>query len=164
MAGRPNTGMGDGKITLRVSEKQSNIVRQYCLDHEKPEHSTAVRAAIDFLGDAMNLSDNIETSCANLLDIAKVFEGMQGETAPIYSQAIQEAAALLWIFCYKKHLPDEKQLEEQRQKDIKKYVKAIRRENNNVGQNKMPNDKSEGRDQSMAVNERMERDNTEGTK
>ena len=126
--GRPKAGLDYDKITFRTAEKQSQIVGQYCRDHEKPEPSTAVRAAIDLLGASMELSDIIETSCANLLDIAKVFDSIQGENAPIYAESIREAATLLWVFCYKEHLPDKRQLEEQRHKRVERYIKQSRKE------------------------------------
>lgn len=92
------------KVTLRLTEGPDKIVRQYCRDHDNREQSAAIRTAIDLLGETMNLSDIIETSCANLLDIAKVFDDIKGPTSPIYAEAIKEAAALLWAFCYNGHL------------------------------------------------------------
>ena len=62
--------------------------------------SDVIRDAVSLLGDYMELSDIIETSCANLLDIAKVFDRIDGPTAPVYSEALKEAAALLWLLCY----------------------------------------------------------------
>ena len=40
------------------------------------------------MGKSMELSDLIETSCANLLDIAKVFEKIDGANAPVYVEAL----------------------------------------------------------------------------
>lgn len=103
VAGRPKKGLDYSKVTLRLTKEQDNIVGQYCRDHDTREQSTAIRAAIDFLGDTMELSDAIETSCANLLDIAKVFDGIKGPTSPLYAEVIREAATLLWVFCYDGH-------------------------------------------------------------
>lgn len=141
--GRPKAGLDYCKYTLRVSQEQDEIVSKYCRDHEKPEPSTAIRAAIDLLGDSINLSDNIETSCANLLDIAKAFDNIDGDNAPVYSQAIREATALLWTFCYKNHLPDKKQLEETRRKKDERFIKQMKRGKNNVGQNEVKRDKAQ---------------------
>ena len=72
-------------------------------EHPEMKHgktSDVIRDAVSLLGDYMELSDIIETSCANLLDIAKVFDRLDGPTAPVYSVALKEAAALLWLLCY----------------------------------------------------------------
>lgn len=103
VAGRPKKGLDYSKVTLRLAKEQDKIVGQYCRDHDTSEQSTAIRAAIDLLGNTMELSDIIETNCANLLDIAKVFDDIKGPTSPIYAEAIKEAAALLWVFCYNGH-------------------------------------------------------------
>lgn len=62
--------------------------------------SDVIRDAVSLLGNYMELSDVIETSCCNLLDIAKVFDKIDGPNAPVYAEAIREAAALLWLMCY----------------------------------------------------------------
>jgi len=62
-----------------------------------------MRATINLLGDTMKLSDKIETSYANRLDISKVFDDIKGPTAPVYAEAIRQAALLLWVFCYNEH-------------------------------------------------------------
>jgi len=99
-SGRPYQGMDWWRTTVRLSQDHSKIIGKYCRDHEKPQDSAAIRAAIDLMGKSMELSDLIETSCVNLLDIAKLFEKIDGANAPVYVEALKEAAALLWLFCY----------------------------------------------------------------
>lgn len=62
--------------------------------------SDVIRDAIDLLDRYVEMSDIMETSAANLVDIAEVFDSIDGPTSPIYAQAIREAAALLLMFCY----------------------------------------------------------------
>ena len=105
--GRKYEGLDHQKITVKLDERLSGIVRQYMQDtlwdHPETKHgktSDVIRDAVSLLGDYMELSDLMETSCANLLDIAQVFDKIDGPTAPIYSEALREAAALLWLLCY----------------------------------------------------------------
>lgn len=99
--GRKYKGLDYTRVTARLDENSSNIVGQYCRNHDG--HGLvgdAVREAIKLLGAYMKMSDITETICANLLDIAKVFDKINGPTAPTYAQALREAATVLWIFHY----------------------------------------------------------------
>lgn len=114
--GRQYKGLDHTKVTVKLDERQSDIVRQYGLKisekvyaeqdrigKRKPYHwktSDVVRDAIDLLGRYVEMSDIMETSAANLVDIAEVFDRIDGPTSTIYAQAIREAAALLLMFCY----------------------------------------------------------------
>lgn len=114
--GRKYNGMDYQKVTVKLDERQFDIVRQYgfrlqkeAFDEQdrtgkvKPYHwkmSDSIRAALDLLGIQNQLSDNMETSAANLLDIAEIFDKVEGKNASMYAQAIREAAALLLMFCY----------------------------------------------------------------
>lgn len=107
--GRQYKGLDYQKITVKLDERLSGIVGQYMQDAlaEHPEMkrgktSDVIRASLSLLGGYMEMSDIIETSICNLLDIAKVFDKIDGPVAPIYAEAIREAATLLWVFCYKK--------------------------------------------------------------
>lgn len=105
--GRQYKGLDHEKITVKLDSELSKIVRQYGQDtlrrdpaQKRARPSNTIRDAIKMMGAYMELSDLMETSCANLLDIAEVFDKIDGLTAPTYAQAIREAAALLWLFCY----------------------------------------------------------------
>lgn len=105
--GRKYEGLDHDKITVKLDAKLSEIVRQYGQDTLKrnpgqkwAKTSDTIRDAVNLLGGYMEMSDVMETSCANLLDIAEVFDKINGPTAPIYAEALREAAALLWLFCY----------------------------------------------------------------
>ncbi len=83
--GRQYKGLDHTKVTVKLDERQSGIVRQYGLklaeqeyarqDQEgkhKPYHwkmSDVMRDALNLLGLYVEMSDNMETSAANLLDI-----------------------------------------------------------------------------------------------
>lgn len=114
--GRKYNGMDYQKVTVKLDKRQFDIVRQYgfklqkeVFDEQdrtgkvKPYHwkmSDSIRAGLDLLGIQNQLSDNMETSAANLVDIAKVFDSIDGPNAKVYAQAIREAAALIMLFCY----------------------------------------------------------------
>lgn len=114
--GRRYKGLDYTKVTVKLDERQFDIVRQYgwkLTEHEhtkqdlegkyKPYNwkmSDVMRDAVDLLGRYVEMSDNMETSAANLLDIAETFDKVEGKNASIYAQAIREAAALLLMFCY----------------------------------------------------------------
>lgn len=98
--GRPYKGMDFRKATVKLTEEQFNIVRQYWFRHHEGtvKVSEVIRAAIDLAGVSVNLADQTETSVANLLDIAEVFDRINGENTKTYAQAIREAAWLLMLF------------------------------------------------------------------
>lgn len=113
--GRQYKGLDYRKVTVRLDERQFDIVRHYGRKQQervyaeqdrtgkqKPyswKMSDVIHDAINLLGQYLELSDNMETSAANLVDIAAVFDRIDGEAAPIYAQAIRQAAALLLAFC-----------------------------------------------------------------
>lgn len=105
--GRQYKGLDHDKITVKLDAELSEIVRQYGQDklkrnpgQKRARPSDTIRDAISFMGKYMELSDIMETSICNLLDVAKIFDKIDGTTAPIYAEAIREAAVLLWLFCY----------------------------------------------------------------
>lgn len=114
--GRQYKGLDYRKVTVRLDERQFDIVRHYGWKQQervyaeqdrtgkqKPyswKMSDVIHDAINLLGQYLELSDNMETSAANLLDIAEVFDKIDGGNAPVYARAIREAAALLLVFCY----------------------------------------------------------------
>lgn len=114
--GRQYKGLDHTKITVKLDERQFDIVRQYGLKLAEQEYakqdlegkykpynwkmSDVMRDAVDLLGRYVKMSDNMETSAANLLDIAETFDKIEGENTSVYSQALKEAAALLLMFCY----------------------------------------------------------------
>ena len=99
--GRKYKGLDYTRVTARLDEDSSDIVSQYCRDHGGSGHvGDAVREAIKLFGAYMKMSDITETCCANLLDIAKVFDKINGPAAPTYAEALREAAFTLWVFHY----------------------------------------------------------------
>lgn len=98
--GRPYKGLDYRKATVKLTAKQFDIVRQYWFKHHNGtlDQSESIRAAIDLAGVSLALADATETSTANLLDIAEVFDRIDGESAKVYAQAIREAAWLLMLF------------------------------------------------------------------
>lgn len=114
--GRQYRGLDHSKITVKLDERRWDIVRQYGMKLAEQEYAKqdmegkykpynwkmadVMRDAVDLLGRYVEMSDIMETSAANLVDIAKVFDRIDGPTSPIYAQAIREAAALLLMFCY----------------------------------------------------------------
>lgn len=95
------------KITVKLDEELSAIVGQYGRDalkkkpgQKRARPSDTIRDALSLLGHYMELSDIMETSICNLMDIAKIFDKIDGPAAPIYAEAIREAAVLLSLFCY----------------------------------------------------------------
>lgn len=115
--GRQYKGLDYRKVTIKLDERQYDIVRQYGWKLTEQVHaeqalegkykpynwkmSDVMRDAIDLLGLYIEMSDSMETGAANLLDIAEVFDNIEGKNAPVYAQALREAAALLLMFCYK---------------------------------------------------------------
>ena len=98
---RKYMGLDCDKVSVRLDKEVQQIVGQYCKDNAvRP--SAAIRTAIKWMGATKKMSDVIETCCANLLDIAKVFEKMEGPNAPIYTEALREAALVLWALNYSK--------------------------------------------------------------
>lgn len=105
--GRPYKGFDYEKITVKLDAELSEIVRQYGHDtlernpaQKRARPSDTIRDAIALIGRYMELSDIIETSICNLLDVEKIFDKIDGPTAQIYAEAIREAAVLLLLFCY----------------------------------------------------------------
>lgn len=114
--GRQYKGLDHTKITVKLDERQFDIVRQYGLKLAEQEYakqdlegkykpynwkmSDVMRDAVDLLDRYVKMSDNMGTSAANLLDIAETFDKIEGKNASVYSQALKEAAALLLMFCY----------------------------------------------------------------
>lgn len=113
--GRQYKGLDYRKVTVRLDERQFDIVRHYGWKQQervyaeqdrtgkqKPyswKMSDVIHDAINLLGRYVELSDNMETSAANLIDMAAVFDQIDGDAAPVYAQAIRQAAALLLVFC-----------------------------------------------------------------
>lgn len=114
--GRQYKGLDHTKVTVKLDKRHFDIVRQYGWNLTEYEHakqalegkykpynwkmSDVIRDAIDLLGQSVILSDNIETSVSNLLDIADVFDKIDGPSAPAYAQSLREAATLLFMFCH----------------------------------------------------------------
>lgn len=106
--GRQYKGLDYRKVTIKLDERQFDIVRQYGWKLTEQEHakqdlegkykpynwkmSDVMRDAIDLLGRYVEISDIMETSAANLLDIAEVFDKIEGKNSPVYAQQIREAA------------------------------------------------------------------------
>lgn len=113
--GRQYKGLDYRKVTVRLDERQFDIVRHYGwkqqervyaeqdrIGKQKPyswKMSDVIHDAINLLGQYLELSDNMETSAANLVDIAAVFDKIDGKAAQVYAQAIRQAATLLLVFC-----------------------------------------------------------------
>lgn len=103
--GRRYKGLDHTKVTVKLNDRQSDIVGQY--HHYIYEQSgwevscnasDTIRAAIDLLGQYIEMASLVETAAANLLDIAQTFDKIGGKRAGIHAQAIREAAALLLMF------------------------------------------------------------------
>lgn len=114
--GRQYKGLDHTKVTVKLDKRHFDIVRQYGWELQEQVYaeqdrtgkrktynwkmSDVIRDAIDLLGQSVILSDNIETSVCNLLDIADVFDKIDGLSAPAYARSLREAAALLFMFCH----------------------------------------------------------------
>ena len=98
---RKYMGLDCHKVSVRLDKEVQQIVGQYCGDNAVTP-SEAIRTALKWMGATKEMSDIIETSCANLLDIATVFEKIEGPNSPIYAEALREAAIVLWALNYTK--------------------------------------------------------------
>ncbi len=125
MAGRPNTGMNYDRITLRIGEDHSDIIRQYCRDHHIQKDSEAVRAAIGYLGIGMLLSDKIEV-CVN--NLAHIWEQAKDIDA-IPESWVEALAAAVRTFdklSYVNTLPNDEQLAAIEAKELRKHKKYLK--------------------------------------
>lgn len=103
--GRRYKGLDHTKVTVKLDNRQADIVGQYNRYIYEQSGGTAscnasdtIRAAIDLLGQYIEMAALVETAASNLLDIAQTFDKIDGKRAGIHAQAIREAAALLLMF------------------------------------------------------------------